>query len=441
MLHNQHHMTTADENNGALCRLKSIFYDAASVSKMLMVSNCDMEIVANLRAGKWYCSDPSVKTCYFKSTDGHNGHWDFNTRRLNIGILETLLSGNPVVIVDATANRRKIYPDALSKTIPIWAHVLNSYISKITSCIIHPIEFPRFLNEPEKTNLHEFVSHKCPEWIHDLNTTLDESIKNRIADLLKNKGIKQIVPIWVSAMDPFNPIQYEFIREQNYTPLICLSVGTHDPVCMENQFDRSFNKYVLGAGDDEEMWSMGLTPEMFWKDPNHYLSSQNDAELKQKIARVGEPDSRNALFINDRIAILRRHDAAETRVSVRIITKSASFYRNIGVFNLKSKWCLEPLFPKINGTIHQLKQLHGLQKIELFCNNFKVAVAIAVSIFVQFGCELNGPNETGKKQSISKEYVRKIISFVHYYSKEYQLPRGFCQQLNRFYISLPPPAN
>jgi len=433
-------MNNAAENNSALCRLKSIFYDAASVSKMLLFSNCDMEIVANLRAGKWYCSDPSVKNCYFKSTDGHNGHWDFNTRRLNIGVLETLLSGNPVVIVDATANRRKIYPDALSKTIPIWAHVINSYISKITSCAIHPIEFPRFLNEPEKTNLHEFVSHKCPEWIHDLNTTLNESIKNRIADLLSIKGIKQVVPIWISSMDPFNPIQFEFIRKQNNIPLICLAVGTHDPICIENQFDRSFNKYVLGAGDDEEMWSMGLTPEMFWTDPNQYLSCQNDAELKQKIARIGEPESRNSLFINDRIAILKRPDAVETRVSIRIITDSASFYRNIGVFNLKSKWCLEPLFPKINETINQLKQRHGLQKIELFCNDFKVAVAIAVSIFVQFGCDLNGPQpqEHKIKQLISKESIRKIVSFVHYFTKEYQLPRGFCQQLNRFYISLPP---
>jgi tRNA A64-2'-O-ribosylphosphate transferase len=187
-------MTT--ETCGALNRLKSIFYDAESVSKTF--SNWpDIEIIANLRAGKWYCSDPSVKTCYFKSTDGHNGKWDFNTRRLNIPLLETLLSGNAVMIVDATANRRKVYPDALSKTIPIWIYVMNQLISSVNRQQLSAVKLPRFISETEKANLLEVLSLKSPEWLHNLQATLDESTKTRIQTLLKTNGVMQLVPMFL----------------------------------------------------------------------------------------------------------------------------------------------------------------------------------------------------------------------------------------------------
>lgn len=430
------------ESCGALNRLKSIFYDAESVSKIIS-NSADIKIIANLRAGKWYCSDPSVKTCYFKSTDGHNGQWDFNTRRLNIPLLETLLSGNPVMIVDATANRRKVYPDALSKTVPIWIYVMNHLIASMRLNHHQPqlsaVQLPRFLNETEKHNLLAFLSLKTPEWLLNLKATLDESTKTRIQQLLKTNGVMQLVPMFVSYMDPFNEVQFNAIIRQNNIPVVCFSVGTHDPICIENQFDRSFTKYILGAGDDEEMWSMGLSPEMFWKDPSIYLASLNDAELEKNIKRTGfthysGSKLRRLDFMNQMVSIQHRHDDADQVVSIRITTVQASFYRNIGSYDLKSKYGIEPLFPKLNRMIHQITQRHKIQKIELICNDFKVAIALLVCALVRFMNELLPTNDLVLPPCISKEYIRKIISYVHNFSDEYQMPRSFCQQLNRFYI-------
>ena len=42
-----------------------------------------LPVFANLRCGLWYA--PRARdTCYFKSTDGHNGNWSFSCTRLNL---------------------------------------------------------------------------------------------------------------------------------------------------------------------------------------------------------------------------------------------------------------------------------------------------------------------------------------------------------------------
>jgi len=47
---------------------------------------------ANERCGRWYIPlDLYNSSAYFKSTDGHYGHWSFNTRRLNIDFLRTVI--------------------------------------------------------------------------------------------------------------------------------------------------------------------------------------------------------------------------------------------------------------------------------------------------------------------------------------------------------------
>ena len=67
-----------------------------------------LPVIANLRCGLWYTRDPQ-QTCYFKSTDGHNGNWSFSTTRLNMHVAEAAASKNGCVIVDAT-RRGKTFP-------------------------------------------------------------------------------------------------------------------------------------------------------------------------------------------------------------------------------------------------------------------------------------------------------------------------------------------
>jgi tRNA A64-2'-O-ribosylphosphate transferase len=60
------------------------------------------------RCGLWYLEQPS-STCYFKSTDGHNGNWSFSTTRLNLSVAEHAARSGGCIIIDAT-RRGKTFP-------------------------------------------------------------------------------------------------------------------------------------------------------------------------------------------------------------------------------------------------------------------------------------------------------------------------------------------
>lgn len=65
-----------------------------------------LPLVANLRCGLWY-SPRFDATCYFKSTDGHNGWWNFSTTRLNMALAELAAARGGCIIVDATRKGKR----------------------------------------------------------------------------------------------------------------------------------------------------------------------------------------------------------------------------------------------------------------------------------------------------------------------------------------------
>ena len=85
----------------------SVSDDAAFIDEISNLHS-GLSIIANLRCGLWHVRDPH-ETCYFKSTDGHNGNWAFSTTRLNMHVAETAAAQNGCVIVDAT-RRGKSFP-------------------------------------------------------------------------------------------------------------------------------------------------------------------------------------------------------------------------------------------------------------------------------------------------------------------------------------------
>ena len=105
-------------------RFESILRDAEWVSRC--GKELDLPIVANERCGTWYV-DPIVlaEICYFKSTDGHYAQWAFSQRRLNLHLLPLIEAKGGCIIVDSTHTKTKRFPDALSKTIPIWCCIMN----------------------------------------------------------------------------------------------------------------------------------------------------------------------------------------------------------------------------------------------------------------------------------------------------------------------------
>jgi len=417
-----------------LNRLKSIYYDSIQVLEFEQkIPNS--QIVANLRCGKWYCNDPKVKTCYFKSTDGHNDQWDFNSRRLNINVLELILSSIPVIIVDATANSRKVYPDALSKTIPIWITVFNTYLKKISNLDIDtPINLPRTITTTEKNNLVAHIDNKLEPWLVELENTLDNNTIIKIKDMIKLDGFRPIIPIFVSSIDNFDITYYNSIQSYGL-PVICFSVGNHDKVYIENQEDRNF-KYILGAGDDEEMWSIKISAEQFWKNYKTILNCSDDNEIKDVIVSITNTKLISLSLLDNTIELFNRPNDNINVVSMKIYTDNANYYKNIGEYNML-KYNIQYIIGNLLKTLYQLKR-YTIKKIEIYCNNFKISLALIVSIIVHFKNNIiKTPLILDNIDIISKQYIRKIISYIHQISGDVQLSRRCCQNLNQYFIDIP----
>ena len=123
-----------------------------------------LPLFPNLRCGVWYVRPPIEDSCYFKSTDGHNGNWSFSAIRLNLNLAEAAAAAGGCLVVDATkrgkvrrgrgcrrvacARQRQLeaaapgqpplsppllqrFPDAMSKTVPMWAAVMNRAVQQL----------------------------------------------------------------------------------------------------------------------------------------------------------------------------------------------------------------------------------------------------------------------------------------------------------------------
>ena len=141
---------------------------------------------ANLRCGLWYLPE-AQRRCYFKSTDGHTGNWGFSSTRLNLHVALTAAQAGGCVVVDAT-RRGKTFPvravllagglrvaavpelhllqDALTKTIPIWAAVLNQAVARILPKTDWDadVHLPLWVSASEQQQIRE----RLASWVHQL---------------------------------------------------------------------------------------------------------------------------------------------------------------------------------------------------------------------------------------------------------------------------------
>ena len=132
--------------------IERIYYndddDDSKNNKKSNILQC-FPIVPNQRCGSWYVEPSSVDAttsvvaaateAYFKSTDGHVNIWEFSLKRLNLALLKNVIctpSNGGCIIVDSS--KRKLLPDSFSRTIPIWATVLNrirqQYFNEFDDC-------------------------------------------------------------------------------------------------------------------------------------------------------------------------------------------------------------------------------------------------------------------------------------------------------------------
>lgn len=299
------HLSTIEK--GLRARLRSIEHDSCLAltlyRSLFPPPQPPLPLFANARAGSWYVPPilnnvPSF-TASFKSADGHYGQWSSSLRRPNLNVLIEALKSGGAVIVDVTRSGKR-WPDSFTKTIPIWCCLIN-ILASFVNCTCGPQQQSQQSANPPPIcencihlHLHPSVPPsensqilaRLPYWLADWRRSSLRlpPIINQLH--LDNKPLKPLRPLWLT---PDSKLWQSGlpVAELDFIPIVCISASRVVP---PNQ--RSFVEprmedhtlcnvdfpsfhvgfpYVQGAGDDEEAWCMGLTPELFWRHKQHFM--------------------------------------------------------------------------------------------------------------------------------------------------------------------------
>ncbi|KAJ7554870.1 hypothetical protein O6H91_05G013700 [Diphasiastrum complanatum] len=279
--------------------LLSIFDDSLFVEEMRSLWP-QLPLLANLRCGLWYSSQFDG-VCYFKSTDGHTGNWSFSSTRLNLHVASLAAERGGCMIVDAT-RKGKRFPDSMSKTIPIWACVINRTIADLRVTLpcdkFHTADSVERRDELGYCEFWDSALH-LPVWVSKTEKT---NIECRIDDwvqTLKTSGAdltfliqtlrKPLQPLWISQQSLIWLNEVPDAISWPFTPIILVSASHPTSSRIRVATGGSSWAYIPGAADDEESWARGLTPALFWKHA-YDIMGVGPEECKRKVWEVAEKD-------------------------------------------------------------------------------------------------------------------------------------------------------
>lgn len=218
-------------------------------------------VVANERCGSWYAYPLMSKrpnSCYFKSTDGHVGTWNFSLKRLNLNIVSLVAQHHGCVILDASASKE--LPDSFSRTIPIWAAVLN----RITARFRQELGMPPFHDEWDGDVYTPSFVVSLEE--HDVIKNL---IDSRVEALYQSQAIvnpswlvstlvKPLRPYWITPRHGDAPTTFS----SDFYSIVCVNCSECQPKSARKE--KSAYLYTAGSADDHESWARYLNPRLFW---------------------------------------------------------------------------------------------------------------------------------------------------------------------------------
>lgn len=244
-----------------LNRLRSIREDAEFAGEFARALG--LPAFANLRCGLWY-SRPgeSAGTCYFKSTDGHAGQWAFSSSRLNMHLVRGVCERDRGVLLLDSTRKGKRFPDSMSKTVPVWACVVNRAVARLAAeggaaaaaaaadAWDTDLHLPPFVPASERAQIEALL----PSWVDAL---LALPGAGGLEGLRLEKPLR---PLWFSRGSRL-PEAHGGYADAPFYPVACLSVSRPED---EARGARAGWCYVQGAGDDEEAWARGLRPALFW---------------------------------------------------------------------------------------------------------------------------------------------------------------------------------
>ncbi|TKX25996.1 Rit1 N-terminal domain-containing protein [Elsinoe australis] len=161
-------------------------------------------------------------------------------------------------------------PDALSKTVPIWACVWNRLLFSDDRAACKLSTPSEVIGESE----HAQIELRIDGFVRDLQAL------NLDLEPLKKSLKKPLQPIWATQS---SELRDEDISPACYPLVLCTASGRD-----AGQDVIGYN-YVQGAADDAEAWALGLSPVLFWKCKSLLLQSPEEglAEMIPTIVAEG----------------------------------------------------------------------------------------------------------------------------------------------------------
>ena len=271
------------EKASLLNHMRSIDNDARYVERLReKFSLREGNIFANLRCGSWYVQPP-CGTTYFKSTDGHYGKWTFSLRRLNLHLAVAAVEGAGAAVVDATRSG-KLYPDSLSKTLPVWCCVVSRALALLSEAPPPPLLLPPWVPLSERSAI-ETGGSGCggiDEWTQQLLLTS----RVTLLQLLRRHPAPIVLrPVWACPGDSSAHIAWAAAKSDGCFPILCISCSSTEPPPSISW------TFIQGAGDDEEHWAAidehtALTHSLWWKHRQLLLDCIDDDDAASTIQRI-----------------------------------------------------------------------------------------------------------------------------------------------------------
>ncbi|XVE70496.1 hypothetical protein DITRI_Ditri10aG0077000 [Diplodiscus trichospermus] len=188
----------------------------------------------------------------------------------------------------------------MSKTIPIWTCVLNRSISNYLNKLHNDdgslvdrdsdagrnfvdwdssLHLPLWVSETEKAAIED----RLEGWTKDLDASGADIAA--LASCLK----KPLRPLWISQKTVIWINEVPDYDSWDFTPIILVSASSASGLTQHRTTSEFSWNYIPGAGDDEESWARGLSPNLFWNHAYDLISSGPDL-CNQKVADIVEKD-------------------------------------------------------------------------------------------------------------------------------------------------------
>ena len=260
-----------------LAFLRSIHQDSLFVREVVL--QYPGPVLSNLRCGEWYVADRTHGSAYFKSTDGHSGQETFSFTRLNLNVAALAAERGVVLLVDSTS-RGKAFPDALSRTVPIWCAVLNTCVAlerrrgggeaEVGEEWDNTLVFPPWVHESE----HDRVAQLIGGWAAKL-ARVALSTDGLLTALCATLA-KPLRPLFVGNASTLEAECIPPPEELPFTPIVLVSASKQmAPTAASHRALHSW-PYIQGAGDDHEGWARGLAASEWWSHADELLGSGSD---------------------------------------------------------------------------------------------------------------------------------------------------------------------